>query len=56
MNKVYGDTKNNNKRLGWKINDLCAIFIKKYGNWYRGKIIYIDIINQKVTVSLKLFL
>jgi len=54
MNKVYGDKKKNTKRLDWNTNDLCAIFIKKYGNWYRGKIIYIDIINHKVTVSLNL--
>ncbi|XP_029342148.1 tudor domain-containing protein 1-like [Acyrthosiphon pisum] len=33
MNKVYGDKKNKKTILGWKINDLCAILIKKYGNW-----------------------
>jgi len=52
MNKIYGDKKKKNTILGWKINDLCAIFIKKYGNWYRGKIININITKHMVTVSL----
>lgn len=59
MNKVYDDKKINKKKIGWKINDLCAVFIKKYGNWYRGKIINIDVTKQmvtNVTVSLNLFL
>ncbi|XP_022183496.1 RING finger protein 17 isoform X2 [Myzus persicae] len=49
MNKVYDDKKINKKKIGWKINDLCAVFIKKYGNWYRGKIINIDVTKQMVT-------
>jgi len=51
MNKVYNDKNKNKKKLGWKINDLCATFIKMYGNWYRGRIINIDITKQMVTVS-----
>jgi len=52
MNKVYGDKKKNKTMICWKINDLCAIFIKKYGNWYRGEIININLIKKMVTVSL----
>lgn len=53
MNKVYTthSTIFNNK-LNWKINDLCALFIKKFGNWYRGKIINLDTIKQTASVSL----
>lgn len=51
MNKVYANKKKA-KKIGWKINDKCAIFIKKYGNWYRGKIINIDITKHIVTVYL----
>uniref|UniRef100_A0A2S2NKN9 RING finger protein n=2 Tax=Schizaphis graminum TaxID=13262 RepID=A0A2S2NKN9_SCHGA len=52
MNIIYANKKHNTKKLDWKINDLCAIFINKYGNWYRGKVKNIDIINQMVTVYL----
>ncbi|XP_025195551.1 RING finger protein 17-like isoform X2 [Melanaphis sacchari] len=52
MNKVYANKKKKTQKLVWKINDLCAIFINKYGNWYRGKILNIDLIKQLVTVYL----
>lgn len=56
MNKVYANKKKTTQKLSWGKNDLCAIFINKYGNWYRGKIINLDIIRQMVTVSLNLFI
>lgn len=52
MNKVYSTNstifKNN---LDWKVNDLCALFIKKFGNWYRGKILKLNTIKRTATVS-----
>lgn len=52
MNKEY--TKNNSKKQQkdqWEENEKCAVFIKRFGNWYRGKITKIDNINKKVSVS-----
>lgn len=53
MNKAYSKNKKI-KKLDWKENDLCAVFIHKFGNWYRGKIIKLDS-KKTATVSLLLF-
>lgn len=56
MNKEYNNIKKKRtQKLDWKMNDLCAVLIKKYGNWYRGKIVNIDKTNKIVTVSLKFY-
>lgn len=41
MNKVYSKNMNINE-FKWNKNDLCAAFVQKYGNWYRGKIVKLD--------------
>lgn len=52
MNKVYANKKKTTQKLIWEKNDLCAIYINKYGNWYRGKIINLDVIRKMVTIYL----
>lgn len=52
MNKVY--TTNNEifkNKLNWNVNDLCALYIKEFGNWYRGKILKLDNIKKTASVS-----
>lgn len=49
MNNVYKKSKNNKQKTQWQINDLCAVYKKQFGNWYRGKILNLD--TQKLTAS-----
>jgi hypothetical protein len=58
MNNVYNSKKlkKNNQKTQWQVNDLCAVYIKKFGNWYRGKILSIDTKNGTASVSLFLSL
>lgn len=52
MNKEYaGNETNKVKKLNWLVNDKCAAFIHKFGNWYRGKILKVDAENKNVSVS-----
>lgn len=46
-----GKKKKKPKKFEWKINDLCAVFITKFGNWYRGKILKLNTENKKSSVS-----
>ncbi|XP_050437515.1 RING finger protein 17 isoform X2 [Adelges cooleyi] len=51
MNKEY--TKKNSKKLQkdhWKENDKCAVFINRFGNWYRGQVTKIDHVTKIVSV------
>lgn len=41
----------NTKKSDWKTNDLCAVFLKKFGNWYRGKIVNINAVKKTASVS-----
>lgn len=50
MNKAYSKYININT-LKWNKNDLCAAFVQKFRNWYRGKIVKFDS-KKTATVSL----
>lgn len=50
MNEAYSKYMNISS-LNWKKNDLCAVFVQKFGNWYRGKIVKFDT-KKTATVSL----
>jgi len=52
MNNVYNSKKlkKNNQKTQWQVNDLCAVYIKKFGNWYRGKILSIDTKNGTASI------
>lgn len=39
------------KKCDWNVNNLCALFIKQFGNWYRGKILKVDTTTKKASVS-----
>lgn len=58
MNNVYNNKKlkKKNQKTQWQVNDLCAAYIKKFGNWYRGKILSIDTTNCTASVSFFLLL
>jgi len=47
MNKKTRKT----KKSDWKTNDLCAVFLKKYDNWYRGRILNLDAVKNTASVS-----
>lgn len=51
MNEVYLSDKKKFRNTDWKVKDLCAMFIQKYGNWYRGKILEIDSNKKTASVS-----
>lgn len=56
INKAYADKKNRKtKRSDWAPNDLCTVFVEKFGNWYRGKIVKIDAENRTALVSIYSF-
>lgn len=52
MNKFYKTNTKMLKESNWNVNDLCALFIKQFGNWYRGKILKVDTTTKKALVSL----
>ncbi|XP_050532840.1 RING finger protein 17 isoform X2 [Daktulosphaira vitifoliae] len=51
LNKEYSkNISNKETKSNWVENDRCALFIKKFGNWYRGKILKLDENKKKATV------
>lgn len=54
MNNVYKkkSLKKKKEKIQWQINDLCAAYIKEFGNWYRGKILDLDTKKLTATVIL----
>lgn len=52
MNKFYKSNTKMLKECNWNVNSLCALFIKAFGNWYRGKILEVNTTTKKASVSL----
>lgn len=57
MNKVYIDYEIKQiPKAELQKNNLCAVFIQKYGNWYRGQIINVHGNKNTTSVSLLSFI
>lgn len=51
MNSLYSANKKKMIKKDWRINDLCAVLIRPYGNWYRGNVLKVDLTKQTASVS-----
>lgn len=51
MNNVYKKEKERFKNTDWKVKDLCAMFVKKYGHWYGGNILKVNTRQKTASVS-----